>query len=367
MRYVSEFRDQDLAQRLARKIAEACTRPWRIMEVCGGQTHAILQYGIQDLLPPSLTILHGPGCPVCVTPCSAIDKAVIMAQKENVILCSYGDMLRVPGSSIDLLTCRAKGADARIIYSPLEAVELAKKHPDKNVVFFAIGFETTAPANAMSVLQASSCGLTNYYLFSSHVTVPAVLEAILEEPDNQIQAFLGPGHVCSIVGTKDYEVIASKYKVPIVVAGFEPVDILDAIYKCVKQLEAGEHRVEIQYSRAVKEQGNLPAINVLSQVFEVSDRDWRGLGKIAASGLRLTEKYRRFDAEEFFDFEVKSVEEISDCISGAILKGVAKPTDCPLFAKQCMPDSPKGATMVSSEGTCANYYKFRKTETELTT
>ncbi len=365
MKFVSEFRELELAQKLAAKIKEDCTRPWRIMEVCGGQTHAILQYGIQDLLPEKLTILHGPGCPVCVTPCSAIDKAILMAERENVILCSYGDMLRVPGSTVDLLTCRAKGADVRIIYSPLEAVELAKNNPNKNVVFFAIGFETTAPANAMSVLHASSLGLKNYFLFSSHVTVPAVLETILQEDDNRIEAFLGPGHVCSIVGTRDYESIAERFKVPIVIAGFEPVDILDAIYRCVKQLESGEHRVEIQYSRAVKEEGNSTAMNVLEQVFEVSDREWRGLGKIGRSGLRLTQKYRNFDAEEFFQLDVQSTDDASDCISGSILKGISKPTDCPLFAKQCTPENPKGATMVSSEGTCANYFKFRKVEVEV--
>ncbi|HEY9711863.1 MAG TPA: hydrogenase formation protein HypD, partial [Chroococcales cyanobacterium] len=338
----------------------SATRPWKIMEVCGGQTHSILQFGLQDLLPKSVELLHGPGCPVCVTPVSMIDKAIAIAGKRDVIFCSFGDMLRVPGSRSDLLEVRATGGDVRIVYSPLDAVAIARANPSRSVVFFAIGFETTAPANAMAVHLAKRQGLTNFFMLTSHVTVPPVMAAILRSPDNQVQAFLGPGNVCSIMGWHQYEQISEEFKVPIVISGFEPVDILESIYRCVLQLESGRAQVENQYARVVCREGNSEAHKIVAEVFESADRQWRGLGDIAGSGYRLQESYAAFDADKIFAISAESSQESPECISGEILKGVKKPVDCPAFGSSCTPEKPLGATMVSSEGTCANYYKFRR-------
>lgn len=359
MKYLDEFRQQALAEKLSEQINAAVKSNWKIMEVCGGQTHTILQYGIEDLLPTSIELLHGPGCPVCVTPLQLIDKAIAIAEHKDVIFCSYGDMLRVPGSSQDLLGARAGGADVRIVYSPLDAVELARSNPQKRVVFFAVGFETTAPANAMSAYHAKNLGLRNFFLLCSHVAVPPVMAAMLESPDKKVQAFLGPGHVCSIMGTEEYGSLVDRFKVPIVIAGFEPIDILEAILLCVRQLEAGESKLENQYARAVNLAGNTEAQKILKEVFQISDRIWRGLGEIPASGFKLSKAYESFDAELEFAVQNIDVQESELCISGQILRGLAKPPQCPAFGKECSPEHPLGATMVSSEGTCANYYKFR--------
>lgn len=358
MKHLDEFRDLSSARQLAETIKKTTTRPWKIMEVCGGQTHTILQYGLEDLLPAQIELLHGPGCPVCVTPIELIDKAVAIANFEDVIFCSFGDMLRVPGSSTDLLGARAKGADVRAVYSPLDALELARQNPQKRVVFFAVGFETTAPANAMSAHQARQLGLNNFFLLCSHVTVPPVMSALLESPENQVDAFIGPGHVCCITGSGEYETLVQQYKVPIVISGFEPLDLLSAILLCVRQLEKGEAILQNQYQRAVESSGNKLAQKICSEVFQLSDRDWRGLGAISMSGFSLSENYRRFDAEAQFDVATVKAQESPLCISDKILKGIKKPFDCEAFGKLCTPESPLGATMVSSEGTCANYFKF---------
>lgn len=358
MKYLSEFRDEAVAGKLSAEIKSIVTRPWKIMEVCGGQTHTILRYGIEDLLPEEIDLLHGPGCPVCVTPLELIDRAVAIAKFPDVTFCSYGDMLRVPGSDGDLLGTRALGADVRIVYSPLEALELARKNPQRRVVFFAVGFETTAPANAMSVYHAKKLGLENYFLLCSHVTVPPVMAALLSSPDNQVQGFLGPGHVCSVMGWRAYEQISSQYRVPIVISGFEPIDVLQSILLCVKQLESDRCEVENQYARAVRADGNSEALKVLAEVFCESDRQWRGLGPIAESGYKLSQAYREFDAEIKFAVDTITCAESQVCISGDILKGLKKPYDCPAFGKECTPENPLGATMVSSEGTCSNYFKF---------
>ncbi|MBY0547261.1 MAG: hydrogenase formation protein HypD [Candidatus Obscuribacterales bacterium] len=360
MKYVNEFRQLEIAQRLAEKISRATTKPWKIMEVCGGQTHTILQYGIEDLLPDSIELLHGPGCPVCVTPVELIDTAVAIAKRSEVILCSYGDMLRVPGSECDLLSARAAGADVRTVYSPLDALAIAQKYHDRKVVFFAVGFETTAPANAMAARQAKRLGLSNFSLLCSHVAVPPVMESILGSPDNLIQAFIGPGHVCCITGVEEYELLSEKYNIPIVIAGFEPLDIMNAVWQCVRQLESGQACVQNEYSRAVKRKGNAPAMSILSEVFAISDKNWRGLGVVPASGFRMNDGYAEFDAERIFGLSRQTVQDSSVCISGQILKGLKKPYECPEFGRQCTPETPLGATMVSSEGTCANYYKFGK-------
>lgn len=358
MKYLDEYRDKALAQRLSERIQAATKNSWTIMEVCGGQTHAILQYGLEDLLPKSINLLHGPGCPVCVTPLELIDKAIAIASQQDVIFCSFGDMLRVPGSQRDLLEVKAEGYDVRIVYSPLDCLTIAQKFPDKKIVFFAVGFETTAPANAMAVWQAKKLGLSNFFLLTSHVTVPPVISSILQAPDNCVQAFLGPGHVCSVMGWRQYEAISSHYKIPIVITGFEPTDLLEGILRCVLQLETGEHRVENQYTRAVNRDGNPAAKTILEEVFDVSDRNWRGLGAIPKSGYKLNFEFTQFDAEKFFQLETVIVQESSSCISGQILRGLKKPQECPAFAKDCTPETPLGATMVSSEGTCAAYYKY---------
>lgn len=328
------------------------------MEVCGGQTHAILQYGLEDLLPDRITLLHGPGCPVCVTPLELIDKAISIASRHDVIFCSFGDMLRVPGSNCDLLDVKAQGFDVRIVYSPLDCLNLAKNSPDKKVVFFAVGFETTAPANAMAVWQAKQLGLHNFFLLTSHVTVPPVITSILQAPENRVQAFLGPGHVCSVMGWKQYEAISQHYKIPIVITGFEPTDLLEGILRCVLQLESGQHQVENQYARAVNREGNISAKTVLEEVFDVGDRTWRGLGSIPKSGYKLSFEFSQFDAERIFELETIVAQEPEICISGQILRGLKKPQECPAFGNQCTPETPLGATMVSSEGTCAAYYKY---------
>jgi hydrogenase expression/formation protein HypD len=330
------------------------------MEVCGGQTHAIVKFGVDELLPPEINLLHGPGCPVCVTPVELIDKAVEIASQPNVIFTSFGDMLRVPGTGSDLLACKAAGADVRMVYSPLDAFKLAQANPDKQVVFFAVGFETTAPANAMSVYLAKQQGVTNFSLLVSHVLVPPAVEAILSSPRNRVQGFLAAGHVCTVVGYNEYEPLAAKYKVPFVVTGFEPLDILQGIYMTVKQLEEGRAEVENQYARAVQRDGNIPAQKIMREVFAVSDRKWRGIGQIPQSGLGLSAEYAEFDAERRFGVADYTAEESSECISGLILQGEKKPNECPAFGKRCTPEHPLGATMVSTEGACAAYYRYRR-------
>ncbi len=360
MRFVEEYRDAQAARKLAEAIRQVVTRPWTIMEVCGGQTHAIMKFGIDELLPPQVTLLHGPGCPVCVTPVELIDKAVELASRPEVIFCSFGDMLRVPGTKGDLLSAKAAGGDVRIVYSPLDALQLAIRNPQRQVVFFAVGFETTAPANAMAVYQGKQQGVTNFSILVSHVLVPPALEAILSSPNNRVQGFLAAGHVCTVMGYTEYEPIAQKYRVPIVVTGFEPLDILQGVYMCVKQLEEGRSEVENQYARSVRREGNRHAQDLIRDVFEVVPRKWRGIGEIPQSGLGLREPYRAFDAEQRFPLTTGSVEEDTECISGLILQGVRKPHECSAFGTRCTPEHPLGATMVSSEGACAAYYRYRR-------
>jgi hydrogenase expression/formation protein HypD len=360
MRFIDEYRDAKLAQRYARRIAQIVTRPWTIMEICGGQTHAIIKFGIDELLPKEITLVHGPGCPVCVTPVELIDKAIEIASRPEVIFCSFGDMLRVPGSEKDLLSVKAQGGDVRIVYSPLDALKLARENPDREVVFFAVGFETTAPANAMAVHQAFRQNIKNFSLLVSHVLVPPAIEAILSSPKNRVQGFLAAGHVCTVMGYTEYEPIAKKYKVPIVVTGFEPLDILQGVYMCVKQLEEGRHEVENQYTRSVRREGNTKAQELIREVFCVVPRKWRGIGEIPRSGLGLTEKYKEFDAELKFGLTDRSVEESSECLAGLVLQGVKKPHECPAFGTRCTPEHPLGAPMVSSEGACAAYYRYRR-------
>lgn len=359
MKFVDEFRDRELAERYISATANIVTQAWNIMEVCGGQTHAIVRYGINELLPSSINLIHGPGCPVCVTPTPYIDKAIDIAGRPGVIFCSYGDMIRVPGSALDLDQARAAGADLRIVYSPLDAVSLALENPDKEVVFLAVGFETTAPANAMAVLQAAAAGLTNFSMLVSQVLVPPAIEAILSSPENQVSGFLAAGHVCTIMGIEEYEPVAARYCVPIVVTGFEPVDILQGIYMCVRQLEAGVSNVENQYARSVQSGGNRKAQQIIAKVFEVVPREWRGLGEIDQSGLGLRPEFAAFDAESRFGAVAIGSEPDTPCISGEILQGRRKPPDCPLFGKDCTPETPLGATMVSAEGACAAYYRYR--------
>ncbi|MBI5394361.1 MAG: hydrogenase formation protein HypD [Verrucomicrobia bacterium] len=363
MKYLDEYRDAPAAQRYARVISRLATRPWTIMEICGGQTHAIIKFGVDELLPKSLTLVHGPGCPVCVTPLELIDKAIAIAGRPNVIFCSFGDMLRVPGTQKDLLSVKASGGDVRIVYSPLDAVKLAKENPQKQVVFFAVGFETTAPANAMSVVQAHQQGLKNYSILVSHVLVPPAMEAILSSPNCRVQGFLAAGHVCTVMGYTEYEPIAKKYRCPIVVTGFEPLDILQGIAMCVRQLEQGRAEVENQYARSVRREGNRSAQQLIREVFRVVPRKWRGVGEIPQSGLALSEKYAAYDAETRFDVAAVRVEESGECISGLILQGLKKPHECPAFGTRCTPEHPLGATMVSSEGACAAYYRYRLRKT----
>lgn len=359
MKYVDEYRDAGLVRQLANAIGRATTRPWTLMEICGGQTHAIVKFGLDELLPRNITLVHGPGCPVCVTSASLIDQAVALAQRPEVILCSFGDMLRVPGTGIDLLTAKARGGDVRIVYSPLDAVALARAQPGREVVFFAVGFETTAPANALAVLTAAAQQVGNFSILTSHVLVPPAMRAILGAADNRVQGFLAAGHVCTIMGTGEYGPIAREFGAPIVITGFEPVDILEGILLCVKQLEAGRATVENAYARAVRAGGNPHARRLVEQVFAVCDRDWRGLGVIPQSGLGVRPAYAAYDAASRFHLAVTAARETTGCISGEIMRGIKKPHDCPAFGKTCNPEHPLGAPMVSSEGACAAYYRYR--------
>jgi hydrogenase expression/formation protein HypD len=359
VKYIDEYRDAEAAKRYSDLIHSITTSPWAIMEVCGGQTHAIVKYGIDELLPKGVTLLHGPGCPVCVTPVELIDKALEIASRPSVIFCSFGDMLRVPGTKGDLFSVKAKGGDIRIVYSPLDTLKIARENPSKDVVFFAVGFETTAPASAMTVHQASKMDINNFSILVSHVLVPPALEAILSSHNNNVKGFLAAGHVCTIMGYTEYEPIVKKYHVPIVVTGFEPIDILQGVYMCVKQLEKGKAEVENQYSRSVRRTGNQEAQNIIREVFKITPRKWRGIGEISASGLGLKEEYASFDAEKRFGIAEYTCEESSECISGLILKGVKKPHECEAFGSRCTPEHPLGATMVSSEGACAAYYRYR--------
>jgi hydrogenase expression/formation protein HypD len=361
MKYVDEYRDQEAARQMLAAIRAKVTRPWTLMEVCGGQTHTLVKFGIDEMLPKEIELVHGPGCPVCVTPLEMIDRAIEIARRPDVIFTSFGDMLRVPGSDVDLLRVKAEGGDVRIVYSPLDAVRLAEQHPDKQVVFFAVGFETTAPANAMAVYQAEAKGITNFSILTSHVLVPPAMEAILSAPDNRVQGFLAAGHVCAIMGYWEYGPIAEKYQTPIVVTGFEPLDLLQGIMMTVEMLEEGRIGVENQYARAVQYKGNVPAQSLVQQVFQISDRQWRGIGQIPKSGLALADKYAAYDAGSKFGVDTITVEEASDCIAGDVMRGIKKPFECPLFGKGCKPETPAGAPMVSTEGACAAYYHYRRT------
>lgn len=363
MKYVDEFRDPKKVQELVNLINRMVTKPWAIMELCGGQTHSIMRFGIDQLLPKSIELLHGPGCPVCVTPIELIDRAISIAKLENVILCSFGDMLRVPGTSEDLLSVKAQGRDVRIVYSPMDALKIAQNCPTKQVVFFGVGFETTAPANAMTIYLASQLKLTNFSVLVSHVLVPPAMEEILSSKSNRVQGFLAAGHVCTVMGYKQYLPLASKYRVPIIVTGFEPLDILEGIYLCLKQLESGLYKVENQYSRSVKRDGNINAIEMTQKVFVVDDMAWRGMGTLTDSGLHIAPIYRDYDANNKFpQVEQKAVQNnpSSLCKSGEILQGLIKPPQCPSFGTKCTPEKPLGATMVSSEGACAAYYRYKK-------
>ncbi|CAN5526372.1 hydrogenase formation protein HypD [soil metagenome] len=360
MKYLDEFSDPDLAKRLLDQIHAITTQSWAMMEVCGGQTHSIIRHGIDQLLPDGVEMIHGPGCPVCVTPLEIIDKALAIAEKPGVIFCSFGDMLRVPGSSKDLFAIKSAGGDVRVVYSPLDALRLARENPDRQVVFFGIGFETTAPANAMTVYQAKRLGVENFSLLVSHVLVPPAIAAIMESPTCRVQAFLAAGHVCSVMGTSQYPPLVEKYGVPIVVTGFEPLDILEGIRRTVTQLEEGRHELENAYERVVPAEGNLPAMEMLRDVFEVTDRTWRGIGMIPQSGWKLSERYAAYDAEERFSVTDIHTEESTLCRSGEVLQGLIKPHECAAFGKECTPRNPLGATMVSSEGACAAYYTYRR-------
>jgi hydrogenase expression/formation protein HypD len=365
MRFVDEFRDPAKAHALLAEIRRTITRPWILMEICGGQTHAILRYGLDQLLPPEIELVHGPGCPVCVTPLEQVDKALAIAAMPDVIFTSFGDMLRVPGSACDLFTVRARGGDVRVVYSPLDAVRLAQANPSRQVVFFAIGFETTAPANAMSVLLAQQLGLSNFSLLVSHVRVPPAIHAILAAPGNRVQGFLAAGHVCAVMGYHEYPALAQRYHVPMVVTGFEPVDLLRGVLAALRQLEAGRAEAENAYPRAVTFEGNRPAQDVLRRVFEDCDRAWRGIGVIPMSGWRLRETLAAFDAERRFDVGEIRTQESPLCIAGEVLQGRKRPPDCPAFGSACTPEHPLGATMVSSEGACAAYFNYRRQEVRL--
>jgi hydrogenase expression/formation protein HypD len=360
MKYLDEYRDAELVKRGLDEIRRAVTRPWSIMEICGGQTHSIMRHGLDELLPPEITLIHGPGCPVCVTPLELIDKALAIASRPEVIFTSFGDMLRVPGSGEDLFRTRADGGDVRVVYSPLDALKIAQQNPDRQVVFFGIGFETTAPANAMSVWQARQLGIQNYSMLVSHVRVPPAMRAILASPYNQVQAFLAAGHVCAVMGYWEYPPIAEEFKVPIVVTGFEPVDLVQGILASVRQLEAGSHEVENAYARVVTREGNRPAQAIIDQVFLACDRKWRGIGTIPMSGWRLRDEFAGWDAEKRFDVGAIDTRESPVCLSGLVLQGRKKPNECPAFGAECTPEHPLGATMVSSEGACAAYYRYRR-------
>jgi len=358
MKYMNEYRDPELAKQYLEEIKKTVTQPWSIMEVCGGQTHSLVKNGIIDMLPTAVTMIHGPGCPVCVTPLNLIDKAIHLALNENVILCSFGDMLRVPGSKINLLEAKAKGADIRILYSPLEAVKIAQDNPDREVVFFAVGFETTAPANALSVIHAHRRKLDNYSILASHVLVPPAIKAVIDDDESKIDGFLAAGHVCTIMGNAEYYPISEKHDVPIVVTGFEPLDVLQGILMVIRQLEQSKAEVENQYSRIVREEGNPDAQEMIFEVFEIKNQIWRGIGEIPDSGYAVKKKYSNFDANAKFSITIEEAPEHPDCISGQIMKGIKKPFQCAQFGKKCKPSFPLGAPMVSSEGACAAYYHF---------
>jgi hydrogenase expression/formation protein HypD len=358
MKFLDEYRNHSVAQKIIEEIRRETTKRWVIMEVCGGQTHSIVKYGLDRLLPAEIELVHGPGCPVCVTSLEMIDKAQAIARRSDVIFCSFGDMLRVPGSDADLLILKSRGADVRVVYSPIDCLKIARANPEKKVVFFAIGFETTAPANAMSVWQAKRQGITNFAILVSHVLVPPMIASILQSPLNRVQGFLGPGHVCAVMGCREYEPIAARYRVPIVITGFEPIDLLEGVLMTIRQLESGQAMVENQYSRIVHRDGNRTAQNLVNEVFEVCDRKWRGVGSIPKSGYKLRYEFREFDAERLFEIKEIDTEEPANCISGLVLRGVKKPHDCPAFGKECTPMHPLGATMVSAEGACAAYYAY---------
>jgi hydrogenase expression/formation protein HypD len=364
MKYLDEYRDGERAQQLAREIHRVTTRSWNIMEVCGGQTHAIVKFGIDELLPKQITLIHGPGCPVCVTPLEMIDKAIEIAARPGIIFTSFGDMLRVPGSTTDLLSVKAGGGDVRIVYSPLDAVKLAEQNPDKEVVFFGVGFETTAPATAMAIYQAAHKSLKNFSMLISHVLVPPAIEALMSSPNCRVQGFLAAGHVCAVMGYEEYPPIAAKYHVPIVVTGFEPLDIFQGVLMVVQQLESGRAEVENQYTRVVRREGNQPAQELIRKIFKVVPRKWRGVGEIPKSGLGLNDAYAAFDAEKKFNLVDHHVDEPAECLSGLVLQGQIKPHECPAFGTRCTPEHPLGATMVSSEGACAAYYRYRRQPVE---
>ncbi len=360
MRFVNEYREAKFADPYVRALARITTRPWTVMEVCGGQTHTVVKFGLDGLLPSQVTLVHGPGCPVCVTPVESLDTAMEIASRDEVIFCSFGDMLRVPGSVRDLQSVKAAGGDVRVVYSPLEVVRVAQEHSTREVVFFAVGFETTAPATAMAVSQAYRLELRNFSLLVAHVLVPPAIEAILSARDSRIQGFLAAGHVCTVMGYREYEPIAERYHVPIVVTGFEPLDILQGVYMCVRQLEEGRAEVENQYARSVRREGNLEAQRLIREVFCVAPRPWRGLGEIPRSGLVLQHKYAAFDAERRFGLATARTAEPKECRAGLVLQGLIKPQQCPAFASQCTPEHPLGAPMVSSEGACAAYFRYRR-------
>lgn len=358
MKFLDEYRQEGLASKIVEEIRRTVTQPWVLMEVCGGQTHSIVKYGVDHLLPPGIELVHGPGCPVCVTSLEMIDKAHAIALRPDIIFCSFGDMLRVPGSDGDLLVLKSRGADIRVVYSPIDCLKIARANPQKKVVFFAIGFETTAPANAMAVWQARQQGVENFSVLVSHVLVPPVIASILQSPLNVVQGFLGPGHVCTVMGYHEYEPLAKRFKVPIVITGFEPLDLLHGILMTLRQLEAGTHHVENQYPRVVQREGNRVAQDLVNKVFEVCDRKWRGVGSIPKSGYKLRYEFRQHDAERLFEVLEIDTKEPAICISGLILRGVKRPRDCPAFGKQCTSENPLGATMVSAEGACAAYYAY---------
>ncbi len=360
MKYVDEYRDPEVVWQLAAQIRRLVRRPWNIMEICGGQTHAIMRFSLDSLLPPQIRLIHGPGCPVCVTPVEIVDRAIELAGRPRVMLCSFGDMLRVPGSRKDLFTAKSEGADIRVVYSPLDALRLAQENPDREVVFFAIGFETTAPANAMALRLAKQRGVKNFSVLVAHVLVPPAIEAILQAPGCQVQGFLAAGHVCTVMGLEAYRPIAEKYRTPIVVTGFEPVDILQGILCCVRQLEQGRHEVENAYGRSVRPEGNRHAQRQIEEVFQLADRKWRGIGLIPASGLELRPPYWEFDAVRRFGLEGLVAEEPAECLAGQVLQGQKRPPECALFGLQCTPEHPQGAPMVSAEGVCAAYYRYRR-------
>ena len=360
MKYVDEYRDPRLAHALVAELARKVTRPWVLMEICGGQTHTLMRYGIEDLIPSQIELVHGPGCPVCVTPLEIIDKALFLASQPNLTLVSYGDMLRVPGSHTNLLHVKAGGGDVRVVYSPLEALKVARALPERQIVFLGIGFETTAPANAMTVWQARRQGLQNFSMLVSHVLVPPAIRMLLSSPQNRVQGFIAPGHVCTVMGYREYETLSHEFRVPLVVGGFEPVDLLEAISMLVAQLEQGRAEVDNQYVRSVSRDGNLPAQKIMGEVFEVCERKWRGIGLIPQSGLRLRAEFAAYDAEKVFELQDKTVEEPAECLSAQVLQGLKKPTECAAFGRACTPETPLGAPMVSAEGACAAYYRYRR-------